>query len=133
MMPICFQLSCISLYAFHLSQFGPSKFYCVGSLTSKRFPSHPSLIHYNHLHQPFPVTGAMLRDSIKKTLCNKQMCNCPSVVTVHMQCTTLYADSHKLSVTIVCLKACKLIINFCPVNMKGLEQVSLLAEQSLTF
>jgi hypothetical protein len=99
MMPVCYQLSCVSLCTFHLSQFGPSNFYCVGSLTSKHFRSrHPSLIHYNHLHQPFPVTAATLRDSIKRTLCNKQMCNCPSVITVHMQCTNLYEDSPNLSI-----------------------------------
>jgi hypothetical protein len=133
MMHVCFQLSCISLCAFHLSHFGPSNFCCVGCLTSKRFPSHPSLIHYNHLHQPFPVTAATPRDSIKRTFCNKQMCNCPSVVTVHMKCTTLYADSPNLSITILCLKACKSIINVCPVNMKGLEQVSLLNDERHAF
>jgi hypothetical protein len=129
MMPVCYQLSCVCLCAFHLSQFVPSTFNCVGSLTSKHFPiRHPSLIRCNHLHQPFPVTAATLRDSIKRTLCNKQMCNCPSAITVHMQCTNLYEDSPNLSTIILCLKACKLIINFCPVNLKGLEQVSLLTE-----
>jgi hypothetical protein len=130
-----FAISCrVSLHAFHLSQFIPSTFYCVGSLTSKHFPSlHPSLIHYNHLHQPFPVTPATLRDSIKRTLCNKQMCNCPSVITVHIQCSNLYEDSPNLSNTILCLKAFKLIINVCPVNLKGLEQVSLLTEHQRSF
>jgi hypothetical protein len=131
MMPVCFQLSCVSLCAFNLSQFGPSNFYCVGSLTSQHLPSQLSLIHYNHLHQQFPVTAAMLRDSIKGSLCNKQMCNCPFVVIVHIKYTILYVDSSNISITILCLKACKLMINLCPVNtcMKGLEKVSLLTEQ----
>jgi hypothetical protein len=128
MMPVCYQLSCISLCAFHLSHFGPSNFYCVGSLTTKHFPRHTSLIHFNHLNQPFPITAATLRDSIKRTLCNKQMCNCPSVIIVHIQCTGLYEDCPNLSTTILCLKSFKLIINFRPVNLKILEQVSLLTE-----
>ena len=128
-----YQLSCVSLCAFHLSQFGPSKFYCVGSLSSKQIPRLTSLIHYNHLRQPFPVTAATLRDSIKGTLCNKQVCNCPSVVIVHMQCTILYADCPNLSVTLSCLNACKLIINVSSVNMKCLEQMSQLSDQRLAF
>ena len=133
MMPVCYQLSCVSLCTFLLSQFGLSNFYCVGSLTSKQFPSLTSLIHYNHFRQPFPVTAATLRDSIKRTLCNKQVCNCPSIVIVHMKFTTLYEDCPNLSTTILCLKACKLVINVCSVNMRGLEQVPLLTEQRLAF
>ena len=74
--------------------------------------NHPSLIHHNHLHQPFPVTAAMLWDSIKRTPCKRQMCNCPSVFIVHMKCTTLHEDSRNLRITILCLKVFKLIIKY---------------------
>ena len=129
-----FAISCrVSLFVPSISQSSALPIFIVCCLTSKRFPSHPSLIHYNHLHQPFAVTAVTLRHSIKRTLCNKQMCNCPSVLRVRMKCTILYADSPILSTTILCPKACKLIINICPVNMKGLEQLSLLSDQRLAF
>ena len=35
LMNVCYQLSCTSVCAFHLSDFGPSNFYCVCCLTSK--------------------------------------------------------------------------------------------------
>jgi hypothetical protein len=49
-----------------------------------------------------------------------------------MKCTTLYEDFSNLNITILCQKAFKLITDICPVNVKGIEQMSLLNEQRLT-
>jgi len=50
-----------------------------------------------------------------------------------MKSAAWYADSLNLMITILCLKACKLIIKVCSVNMKILEQVSVLTDQCLAF